>query len=262
MGIMAASTDEPYRSSLDIPSDTDVLIGPGVSSDSHAGNIVFRLYIDEKKEQYRAQPRGGRLRGEMISNTINHFKAIGRFLEYAHDRRGWIEVVDDRKLRKKVASRFNSSEETVFSHRMDASRITTIPVGLEVACTMEQQTQQQSHSHQSINKDSSAFDGQLQSRVFCDFLNQNPDLNPLLLKIYDSLFQNPTRDPSTPGEGICLSVDSCCGATPRVSIHRPTYSRQNYGRDVLHVATENTKTVNRYTYGVRSGSITHGIPHW
>lgn len=266
---MAATNDEPSRSSLDgdcdvinIPRDTDVLIGSGAQANAHPANIVYRMYVDAKKEQYRALS-GRRSKGKMISNTINHFKATGRFLEYNNDLRGWIEAVDETKLRKKVVDRFKSPD-TVFSDRSDASRIVTISVrsDTQTACKTDRQTQQQSCSVQSIKEDSNAFDGQLQSRVFCDFLSQNGDLNPLLLKIYDSLFLNPTHDPSTPGPGICLSVDSCCGNTPCLSIHRPTYSRQTHGRDVPHVATNNTTTVNRYAYGTRSGNTTHGIPAW
>ena len=79
-----------------------------------------------------------------------------------------------------------------------------------------------------------------------------------IIDIFDKLLLSPSRGPTSVGDGICLTYDSCYGNTPKLNTERRSYIRQKYGTNTI--STHEDGTIKRAMYGTGSGVTTDGTP--
>ena len=102
----------------------------------------------------------------------------------------------------------------------------------------------------------------VKSKLHPDFLNDNPELKPLIEKILNDLFLTPSHAPWEGGKGVVLTADApYVPETVTINVHRKSYLRNNFGRDSKSKQGVSIPgAVQRFAYGTGCGRTTHGIP--
>lgn len=115
----------------------------------------------------------------------------------------------------------------------------------------------------------------MKSRVYYDFLKDNPEILKPIENICDEKAKYPSHSPYKPNsKGVSLSVDAPFTRNHCMNIWRPSKLNQHHGKD-LSVVKQNKNTDNanindsnengtvlRYTYATGCGSQTTGTPIW
>ena len=99
------------------------------------------------------------------------------------------------------------------------------------------------------------------SQMYPHFLQVNPQLNSLLMKLMNEIFLSPSRAPCDTGNGIFLTADSPYHSkVPTINVERWAYLRNIFRSDVSDVSREGV--VHRHAYVTGCGSTTtSGILH-
>ncbi len=94
-----------------------------------------------------------------------------------------------------------------------------------------------------------------------NFLKYHPQLQLLIRRITDDLFNHDSHHPAHDKKGIALSVDSPYNLRyATVNTRRQAYLRQHYGQTVNQLTSTIDGTTFRYVYGTGDGSQTVGTP--
>ena len=101
------------------------------------------------------------------------------------------------------------------------------------------------------------------SRIYPDFLLENPELNLPAERILDRLLLSSSTGPCESGGGIKLSADTPFNAKiPTINVERVAYLRNIFGRNcTTHSRKIPSGCEKRFAYGTGNGMTTHGIPH-
>ena len=99
----------------------------------------------------------------------------------------------------------------------------------------------------------------IMSHMYPHFLQVNPQLNSLLVKLVNEFFLIPSRAPWDTVNGVVLTADTPYHSKyPTLNIERRAYLRNNFGSDVSNMSRDGV--VHRRAYGMGCGSATFGIP--
>eukprot|EP00581_Thalassiosira_minuscula_P013992 CAMPEP_0183716376 /NCGR_PEP_ID=MMETSP0737-20130205/10325_1 /TAXON_ID=385413 /ORGANISM="Thalassiosira miniscula, Strain CCMP1093" /LENGTH=134 /DNA_ID=CAMNT_0025945643 /DNA_START=221 /DNA_END=625 /DNA_ORIENTATION=+ len=84
------------------PTQSDVLLGRGIGTNRHPGNIRFRAIVSEHAEAYAASTKKEKMSiSKSIVNAVKtNLNPPGRFLEKSVDTGMWHEVTQKRALEK------------------------------------------------------------------------------------------------------------------------------------------------------------------
>lgn len=119
MDYQAANINGSVQHRIRMPHPHDVLSGRGGGINSHVGNITFRQWVAERKNDYNLAPskaEKARVAQEVIDLVTSQHPS-GRFLQKDPSSSFWLELDDDRRMAKTAQALREGAPQIRAAHR-------------------------------------------------------------------------------------------------------------------------------------------------